>query len=599
MRVKELANWVESFNLPPMPWINSDWETALNLLARILYKAFEQRFNILNKESGPLAESSIRIPFQEVMELAEYSLGLPQLVVVYDTKQSDAENKLSLFVTLCLLGFSTEGFDTKTFRDIDFAFRLYFDLDVDGNLYFCDSCSKKVPIIERIIIKRSVWHRSCLRCSIEKCSKQLHRGSFHKNLVTNKLECIEHFTNRVLCGDPMKRLFDIITSRQDVAECTMKLATPPPRPPPPKMDERIKKGETNAVNEGDYIAQQIATAASDVIDYPIDLSPAKSNANTIGDKSWEVLSYPEALNPFGSDEEDDPAMSENIEGSAEKSTPFGFESDADSPDITMDSINITGNDNTSTIVKARNSTVKINENEKGSLESVLPPESEVVTRNNSNAIPVSSSKNDQECKYEYFVPLPPMLYRLKNMHKSVSSTDKISIRSEPTIHNIEMQLRKVHSNIEQYEITGRRLETQLLRTITNTINDNKTAWKNNKILEDYAQTIERRCESFRMEAVLVKSYMNLFLNIAHTELENQMKEGSHCSSEPNSSKENSSNNQHLDLLVHLLEIKNELTSLENISLDLGKGACNIKSPREDSLLKGSVKKKLKLVKKKI
>jgi len=44
MRVKDLAHWIASFNLPPTPWVDADWKTALNLLARILHETLEQRF---------------------------------------------------------------------------------------------------------------------------------------------------------------------------------------------------------------------------------------------------------------------------------------------------------------------------------------------------------------------------------------------------------------------------------------------------------------------------------------------------------------------------------------------------------------------------
>jgi len=54
------------------------------------------------------------------MELAECSLGLPQFVVVCDTKNSEAENKLSLFTTLFSLEYATAGFDTG---------RLYINLN--------------------------------------------------------------------------------------------------------------------------------------------------------------------------------------------------------------------------------------------------------------------------------------------------------------------------------------------------------------------------------------------------------------------------------------------------------------------------------------
>jgi len=67
--------------------------------------------------------------------------------------------------------------------------------------------------------------------------------------------------------------------------------------------------------------------------------------------------------------------------------------------------------------------------------------------------------------------------------------------------------------------------------------------------------------------------MNLFLNITHSELDDQMKERSQLHSNDNSVH----NIQHLDLLVELLEIKNELTSLENFSLELFKGTFKYKN----------------------
>lgn len=163
----------------------------------------------------------------------------------------------------------------------------------------CPRCKAAVLFVERTIVNGRVFHRNCLKCSV--CARQLHIGAFRGD--DTKLECVDHFINRILFDDELVRAglaykapcmwrlrreelsaigafqhhyglaFNALNA---CAQADAKL--PPPRPPPPKI---VLGDASNSTKDGSE----------------------KGSDNS--EKNWEVLSYPEQLNPFGSEDEDD------------------------------------------------------------------------------------------------------------------------------------------------------------------------------------------------------------------------------------------------------------------------------------------------------
>lgn len=50
-----------------------------------------------------------------MFHLAETALGIPQFVVICDTKQIIAENQLAIFATLCVLKYATTSLDPSKY----------------------------------------------------------------------------------------------------------------------------------------------------------------------------------------------------------------------------------------------------------------------------------------------------------------------------------------------------------------------------------------------------------------------------------------------------------------------------------------------------
>ncbi|KAL3089575.1 hypothetical protein niasHT_030084 [Heterodera trifolii] len=591
---------------------------------------------------------STQLSFQQALHLAECALGAPQMTVLADTKTgAEVDNQLSLFVTLCSLRFAMGATETKPFRDFQFSFRIYFDMDSDESSRLCASCGELVHLIERLILNGRVWHRSCLKCAI--CGRQLYRGAFHRPTDRGMaFECVEHFANRVLYGNPKHRLAlppsrhlptpSAPEKRLSVLSIASSTATPPPRPPPPKATTAATnqgQKQNDAVDE-ESIEKKIASATAARHDaptpkprktkpMPLERGEANSSSSRGTEKDtaccWEVLKYPEELNPFGSEDEADDDDGKNPFGDSasssgeselilpgeekkqqRKSSNAENEEEEEpeevqNPQDRVQTCSSAADEESSACpsparappmvqIVTAGGTSPAETEEKPSAEdkqtantlmeeNVTMPET---TETPENKTPnkaqqrqlITCEQQDNQYQYDYIPPLAPMLFRgggvqLRKFDVSRplapsagdDSAKQYQQQQQQHLYELDTRLRKLHAQLDQWEITGARMEGQMLREMGN---KEKTVWKKGgtKLANEYAYVVEQRLTALSLEAQLVRRYMDTFLEVAHAELDGQMKAAEKVTA-------NVSDNHRLRfaaLLAQLLHMRNELTELE-------------------------------------
>uniref|UniRef100_A0A915DFR9 LIM zinc-binding domain-containing protein n=1 Tax=Ditylenchus dipsaci TaxID=166011 RepID=A0A915DFR9_9BILA len=592
MKVKQLAQWTESFNIPATPWLQSDWQTVFNLLSRFLCKKLVDSAGSKEiLENGEKIEA-VELTFQEIMHLAE-SIGIPQFVVVCDSKQTIAENQMALFTTLCTIRYNMNGCDSKYYREIVFPFQLAFNMDVDDSSRYCAACSGQAHLMERSIVDGRVWHRKCMKCCL--CKKQ-----FAGVCGTPG--------QPVLFGDPMYRVEEKVMPQR------VEKATPPPRPPPPKSSS----GRPSVEEEDTMtISQKIESA----IHHDISRSTPVKTSPEASEKNWEMLNYPVELNPFGSDEEEIASsgfeidFDENTKNSSNNpfsdSDEVATESDLEEVENPVERV-VSSFDNPSSPLSGAISS-DVESSPRLPLKSVCAESradvvvaaTAVITLAHTTTEACSSSSSEKEDEHKgqrpkSQPPPPPKPPRFSQIGPDESammkSSDSLSTKKDGTLAcgttmtELNTQLRKLHCQLTQIETIGSRLESQIIRAITN----GKLEWKKSKIVDEYVANVERKCEALRIESILVRKYMDLFINASHKELDKQMKqmEGKDCDQ----------NGQHSDLtelLVQLMHMKNELLCIETSSATPSVNCKSLKKSDGSSILKKSVKQTLKSLKKKL
>ncbi|KAI1710920.1 LIM domain-containing protein [Ditylenchus destructor] len=615
MKVKALSHWLESLNIANAPWIQSDWESVLHLLSRLMYRILNEKIDQKQVEGSKKADK-LSLTFQEAMQLGETSLGIPQFVVVCDTKQTIAESQLAIFTVLCAIKFNMMGSDSKYFRDIVFPFQVEFEMDVDDSSRYCAGCSAQTHFLDRCVLEGKVWHRRCLKCSV--CKKQLYRGTFCGGSDASRFECVDHLVNQILHGDSMYRLEERALSPK------FEKATPPPRPPPPKFTRDGTEDDDTMT-----ISQKIESAIRENV---CSTTPTKSSPEA-SEKNWEMLNYPTELNPFGSDEEEVEESGFDIDfdekTKVSSNNPFSDDTDDAESDIEQvenpgDKVRVVSSlDNPSsprsamsdcgssprpepklrTKIAAAPATIPItpgsidlcSEKEddfKGNRPKSHPPPPPKPPRisqiHDSPATAFMKSSDSLCFDKKYIPPLPPVIYRAKK---------DSALPCGKTLNELSSQLRRLSCQLGQIETVGTRLESQILRAITN----GKVEWKKSKVVEEYAANVERKCEALRIEAILARKYMDLFITVSHEELERQMKsiDGDDRSAKgpvPHASKA-----ELTELLVQLMHMKNELLNIESVAAPQPQDtSCkSVKKSDSSSILKKGVKQTLKSLKKKL
>uniref|UniRef100_A0A915LQC5 LIM zinc-binding domain-containing protein n=2 Tax=Meloidogyne incognita group TaxID=654580 RepID=A0A915LQC5_MELJA len=179
--------------------------------------------------------------------------------------------------------------------------------------------------------------------------------------------------------------------------------------------------------------------------------------------------------------------------------------------------------------------------------------------NNNQNIPQKSPNNlfEKPKCFQYIPPLGPMPYRtcVEVKHFSDKIEDEKSSSSDHSLlHELDTKLRRLHAQLDHLEITGERLEGQIIRELNK---EDCQIWRKSgkRLASEYAKIVEQRCAALAMEAILVRRYMDVYLRLTHSQLDIQLENV--LLTEPKKQQ------QLNELLAQLLHIRNELTQLES------------------------------------
>lgn len=187
--------------------------------------------------------------------------------------------------------------------------------------------------------------------------------------------------------------------------------------------------------------------------------------------------------------------------------------------------------------------------------------------------------------FQYIPPLGPMLYRtcveVKHSDKSLIEDEKSST-DHSLLHELDTKLRRLHAQLDHLEITGERLEGQIIRELNKDIQIWRKSGK--RLASEYAKIIEQRCAALAMEGILVRRYMDVYLRLTHSQLDIQLE---NVSLNGDGNKQQQLN----ELLAQLLHIRNELTQLESKEREAKNAAAATRDANKDET--STIKKALK------
>nr|CAD2193818.1 unnamed protein product [Meloidogyne enterolobii] len=146
--------------------------------------------------------------------------------------------------------------------------------------------------------------------------------------------------------------------------------------------------------------------------------------------------------------------------------------------------------------------------------------------NNNQNIPQKSPNNlfEKPKCFQYIPPLGPMPYRtcVEVKHFSDKIEDEKSSSSDHSLlHELDTKLRRLHAQLDHLEITGERLEGQIIRELNK---EDCQIWRKSgkRLASEYAKIVEQRCAALAMEAILVRRYMDVYLRLTHSQLDIQL-----------------------------------------------------------------------------
>ncbi|KAH7731160.1 MICAL-like protein 2 [Aphelenchoides avenae] len=545
MKLKELVRWTEAAGLAEPPWISKNWQSVAQWLLKLLATEIKRR------GSGEEEVTQPTMQLDKILQLAEVSLGAPQLMIAADLNSSEIDSQLGLYTTMLVLRYSLGETDPCIYRALESP--TVTVVAESQTAAICPRCRTPVLLVERTIVNGRVFHRNCLKCSV--CARQLHIGAFRGD--DTKLECVDHFINRILFDDELHHYGLAFNATQ--AETKL----PPPRPPPPKI---VLGDASNAAIDGSE----------------------KGSDNS--EKNWEVLSYPEQLNPFGSDDEEDEDEEEKSDTVKVSNNPFSeSESDDEStPDSAIGrdrsfenvsspihcnslprstpsaagddaSCNNPFDDSDETeppteVVMKKSPTPSTERPKSQPPAPPKPPRQTVTAENVDRAESASKTGTLPYSAKKYRAPLPPMVYRPK---VQVSPNEKVD-----SLEDCLRQIQKIEFRMVEIELKGKKIESRIRRTSSQP----DFEWKKNKDVEVYADAIMARCEALRRQSVAVHKYMEVLVASSHDELERQMKQIEEQKSKTGHAVSSEKEAQLTELLVELMQIKNDLNTIDHNAL---------------------------------
>uniref|UniRef100_A0AC34RF89 LIM zinc-binding domain-containing protein n=1 Tax=Panagrolaimus sp. JU765 TaxID=591449 RepID=A0AC34RF89_9BILA len=566
MKIKQLTHWAEDVGLQTMPWINKDWESICQLLSKLLSD------DLIQKKCTEVEDVKFKISFNALLQIAEDILGIPQLIVEEDLSAKYPNIHLALLTYMLCMKQSLNGIDSKVIRD-SIAPNLVFEANSTAEqLPFCEACGLYAFLIERIIVDKKVWHRRCFVCF--QCNKQLFRGSY-RSIDNGKYECVEHFANNILSrlSSPKKKASgldsDVNNPFADDDESFAKaLATanavkprvPPPRPPPPKsnrVSEIIHKQMQEQLNI------DVETKKTEP-EKPIPL-PRHLKKDSPTPKKEDISDYPGFLNPFGTDDEsqtDDSDYDDTL-------NPFA---DDDEPSQPSPQLSIKSN---------------------GRPTSNPPPPPKPPR---TSLLPASTTESTVQheivtlprAKKTYRAPPPPIPIKRK-----IEFTENKSYES---LEDIVAELKEIQQEHEKLELQGRGMEKELLFAL----GKEAMEWKKNKKVEEWISVVEQKCSTIRREAVLIRIWLERFLNDIHADTEYQLR----CVLEGcENGKERTP--EEINKETELLEVLVDIMSLKNGIIESGvdpNSLLDSQSPKDSKHNRSKMKmmkKRLKKLKKKL
>ncbi|KAI6176826.1 hypothetical protein M3Y97_00840900 [Aphelenchoides bicaudatus] len=311
---KKIEKWAESVGLSKDFWTHGDAAPLKEFFSRLLSS------EILR--TAPDIVVAETIPFEKLLSIGQYKLGIHTCLVGSDLIGNDANLKLGLFGQTISLKSALSDFKSDVLLKIPSP-----DFGIAGGNYntkaICQKCAKPILFIERIIVAERAFHRACMHCHI--CGKRLFLGMFR--IVGDHLECFEHLLNKAISGNELISF--------ESAKC---IKSPPPRPPPPRKSIPAEEPKISPVPEKEVVEKKIEQKPIEKkIEKKVEQKPTEKPSMTSptstkkpgnggsdhseSDKNWDIIEYPEQLNPFSDDEID--KLSDNMSSL----NPFGTSSD--------------------------------------------------------------------------------------------------------------------------------------------------------------------------------------------------------------------------------------------------------------------------------
>ncbi|KAE9549802.1 hypothetical protein FO519_006983 [Halicephalobus sp. NKZ332] len=575
MRLKEISHWGQEIGLNA-PWVNKDWQNLCEVLSKVLADALTN-----SKHIEEVDNVTYKVSFNSLLQIAEDTVGIPQLIVEEDLSLKFKNVHLALLTYVLSMKQTLSDADTKLIRET-VAPRLVFECNVsEENLPSCVSCGLYAFLIERIIVDMKVWHRRCFLCS--QCNKQLYRGSY-RLVEQGRYECVEHFSSKILGRsssainngsvnsefitqkveelNPFSEDDESFKKALTTSNQPVKLRVPPPRPPPPsssRATEIIQK----------QIQEQQEETKEVKVEKPIPPARSTNKATSSPDSKIDISEYPGFLNPFGTDDEDESESSETDYD--DNLNPFAEEDEGEKPPQPKPSPT-PSNGRPSSQPPAP---------PKPPRTSLLPPSHNDDVANRITTLP--------RAKKTYKAPPPPIPIKRK-----IEFTEN---KSYETLDQVLEELKLLQQSHEKLETQGKGLEKEILFALEK----DGLEWKKNKKVEEWISIVEQKCSTIRREAVLIHIWLESYLNEIHADTEYQLRcVLDRCEQGKERSQEDINREAELlEVLVDIMGLKNGMieSGVDPNSLIVSKNSSKESKSHESKMKK--MKKRLKKLKKKI
>ncbi|VDM26544.1 unnamed protein product [Toxocara canis] len=282
-------------------------------------------------------------------------------------------------------------------------------------------------------------------------------------------------------------------------------------------------------------------------DESISTKDGSRSASPKSTKAISVVDYPGFLNPFGSDDEESADESDSYD---ESLNPFGSDSDREAAGAAaeMTTSSIASLSNPSAGSGGRSPVASLpGVSSRPKLQPPPPPKP---------PRPLLEAANSQ-CAV---ITLP----RSRNSYLPAIPSRREIIFSENEYDDLELEpimdrVRSLDKELELVEVNGKCIEKELLFTIE----QNGAEWVKNRRVDDWIDTVEKRCELGRQQSAYIMKWLEKYLNDIHSDTEYQLR----CLIESLAEKTSSDVEREAKLLELLVEIINQKNRLVESRID--------------------------------